>query len=1069
MLDFNTLFSSKLDDLITQVDDRSIIIFKGFDVEQIRVLIAHQNSINNDLSIIDNDSLNLHKLQDQCLNMVTKIATSNEILVGFYEELLLLKEFLRFFVNRKIVVVENSLLEHWTPCVIDNTQALALFDYHKQDKNTDDEKILLLSELYSDVKVLDKDKILLLPIIIEYENVEYTDYWTNITEIYDEPDTEVTIELYTKEDWSYRLDLIHGIQKSALILVKNLDIDNFTSPLTYVLTELHIPFIVDEAELYDEKIIYDDNLFLPVLKKFWGKDAAFRTLKFYKNPDYSTDIEEISQGQLIAEIVDQCELAQNEGDYKNIFITAPTGAGKSILFQLPALYMSEKYGYVTVVVSPLIALMNDQVYQLNNERGITSAACINSSMTLEQRIATSEKIRSGKISTIYLAPELLLTINLQSFLGDRKVGLFVIDEAHTVTSWGRDFRSDYWFLGDFIKKCRREGMIFPVLCLTATAVYSGNDDVVGETINELNLERTIIHLGCVKRENIDFDIIVHNEDISEKLDVLKRNITLERLSEFVKKQEKTLVYCPYRTHVDDIYQMLSASSHSLIRRYHGKLPNAERKMTEIDFRCGKALGLICTKAFGMGVDVSDIVHIYHYAPTGSLADYVQEIGRAARDPALTGIAHTDYFRKDIRYIRTLNSISEMRHYQLREMLKKLYAIYCSKKRRNLLIGAETFEYLFGTDNVENRMKLGLQLIAKDLNNKFSFPVMIVRPKAMLAQNYVCIPKAIESEFLKKYGAYAKKQGGNGYRTVLLNSNKNNIMQVYSIGDTYLVDMEAIWENCYPDISFGMFKKTFFNTGYCVDGETYHFSPRVRVDIHYENEKYDSVVSLTEKWVTAIRDIFYKYRHSESKSFTARMFQDDLAEEFGDKAISHEKIVMLLDIFSCDVDENAAYTQVRSQVRVLTRRKQQNLDETVYFVNNTAYDRLPNFLSNYLHQCAPNTDENNFTRYYPSTQDKPIEIMPLLRLLEVLNFASYEIRGGEKAQVFVRINDPQKIQRLADAYYTNSVLQAVHDRHVKSQKIIEAFFTKQFTTEQRWDIIEQYFLGREDYVNEVLGI
>lgn len=154
---------------------------------------------------------------------------------------------------------------------------------------------------------------------------------------------------------------------------------------------------------------------------------------------------------------------------------------------------------------------------------------------------------------------------------------------------------------------------------------------------------------------------------------------------------------------------------------------------------------------------------------------------------------------------------------------------------------------------------------------------------------------------------------------------------------------------------------------------------------------------------------------------------------------------------------------------MTRRKQQNLDETIYFVNNTAYDRLPNYFSYYLHQCAPNTDERNYTRYYPSMLDKSIEIMPLLRMLEVLNLASYEIRGGEKAQVFVRINDPLKIKMLTETYYTNGVLQEVHNRHVKSQNIIDAFYTRRLSTEQRWDIIEQYFLGHEDYVEEKLGI
>ena len=102
-------------------------------------------------------------------------------------------------------------------------------------------------------------------------------------------------------------------------------------------------------------------------------------------------------------------------------------------------------------------------------------------------------------------------------------------------------------------------------------------------------------------------------------------------------------------------------------------------MTERDYKSGTAMGLVCTKAFGMGIDVGDITHVIHFAPTGTLSDYVQEIGRAARNPKIQGIAHIDYFSSDLRYVRALNGISEMRQYQLREILKKLCVIYRTKK------------------------------------------------------------------------------------------------------------------------------------------------------------------------------------------------------------------------------------------------------------------------------------------------------------------------------------------------------------------------------------------------------
>lgn len=119
-------------------------------------------------------------------------------------------------------------------------------------------------------------------------------------------------------------------------------------------------------------------------------------------------------------------------------------------------------------------------------------------------------------------------------LGERKIGLLVIDEAHTVTSWGRDFRSDYWFLGDFLKSVKKNGYAFPVLCLTATAVYTGVDDVVNDTIAELDLNNPILHLGNVKRKNIRFDISCRQKNkYGEKLKTIKKILFLKKYSPFL--------------------------------------------------------------------------------------------------------------------------------------------------------------------------------------------------------------------------------------------------------------------------------------------------------------------------------------------------------------------------------------------------------------------------------------------------------------------------------------------------------------------------------------------------------
>ena len=130
--------------------------------------------------------------------------------------------------------------------------------------------------------------------------------------------------------------------------------------------------------------------------------------------------------------------------------------------------------------------------------------------------------------------------------------------------------------------------------------------------------------------------------------------------------------------------------------------------------------------------------------------------------------------------------------------------------------------------------------------------------------------------------------------------------------------------------------------------------------------------------------------------------------------------------------------------------------------------MPGFFQRHLSQCFPSGEDNVFCRFYPLLQNRPIELMPLLRLLELLKLARYEIRGGEKAEAFIRINDPQKL-RLAATNYKNNVLQMIQSRHKRNQELLSAFFKKEMSDDARWDLIEEYFLGNEDTVRQTLGL
>lgn len=461
----------------------------------------------------------------------------------------------------------------------------------------------------------------------------------------------------------------------------------------------------------------------------------------YKDLNINHDVIEISQGSIIETVVQQAEQAYygNKDNVKNVLLTSPTGAGKSLLFQLSAIYLAEKYGLLTLVISPLVALMNDQVEGL---KGYDAIATLNSNKTAAEKETILKGVREGTVNILYLAPELLLSYTINSFIGDRKLGLLVVDEAHTVTTWGRDFRVDYWFLGDYLRKAKRILKYpFPIFALTATAVWdpTGKNDMVFDTIRSLNMDPCIKFIGVVRRTNITFEI--GSSNISKNYEEKRKQLTIKRIHEALDADRKTIVYFPFRRTVDSIVMSEEVEDiRDKVARYHANLFPEEKTLNAEAFRNGSKPIMCATKAFGMGIDVSDIREVYHHAPTGCLSDYVQEIGRLARDPNIKGIAKIDFSPNDFRYIRKLHGLSAIKPYQLMQVLKKLMAIYrINGEKRNMLISASDFAYIFPLatpEGVDQNLKSCLLLISNDLLNKLRFHSLIVRPKSLFSKCFI---------------------------------------------------------------------------------------------------------------------------------------------------------------------------------------------------------------------------------------------------------------------------------------------------------------------------------------------
>lgn len=1059
---FQTIFEEKVEELLNKYNSQTFFVFRGFGIEQIKYLVKHPKSVLQDKGLINNEVIDISLLDKSKKVLNRNLMNADGNVVGFYEELIALCTVIKdlsLIFDGNIVIVNNNLFPNAIPSCISYEEASNLFDYMQLDKNKEDDAMELLSQYYSDSMVLNNEA-LLYPINVHKDlGLQVIDFFApHEFSSFSNTVGEKEILIGTESDYLFRLSILNDTAEDINIKCVSSGAKEKPDTLIAVLEHLDIPYSVTTIDAGTSDFEYDAGQFLGYLKKYWGANAEFRDLEFYSDPNISKDIKVISQGSLVSEIVDQCEMALSDEMYRDIFITAPTGAGKSLLFQLPALYIAEKYNLVTIVISPLIALMNDQVSQLEKERGVKIATCINSSISFEERQNSIEDIRSGKKSIVYLAPELLLSTGLQTLLGDRRIGLLVIDEAHTVTSWGRDFRTDYWFLGDFLRTVKKNGMNFPVLCLTATAVYSGVDDVVNDTIIELDLENPILHLGNVKRKNIKFDITCKDKNVyDEKLETVKKNLVLERVREYVSKNEKTLAYCPYKSHVDSIYNELSRNEKLLIRRYYGGLLKPEKSLTEVEYRERKIISLICTKAFGMGVDRSDIKHIVHFAPTGNLADYVQKIGRAARDPAIEGIAHMDFFYGDMRYVRALHGMSELNQFQLKAMLKKIVNIYETKKHRNMLIAPDSFSHLFGEKELETKVKSGLLMLSKDLKYKYGFPVLIVRPRVMLTRIFVSVPDSLQSEFNEKFGDFSKKIGKIPDKYV---PNPDGSETKFSYpGTVYSLRVGDLWEQKYSDLSFGTFKYQLFDPTFMQDRDGNHLAPRMQVNINYY-KPFSEVQKIIIELLDAVMCVLSFHKKGEKKSFDESTFSSELNEQLGANGLDRNQIGMLLDMLTLEVKENTVFQQNRSIYKILQKRKKQNSVDSAEYIVMGNYSMLKNNMLRLLSQCFPN-DDLQYHSYVPYSNDKSVSVMPILKLLEIVGLASYDLRGGENAEIFLRINDPDKIKRLANSKYQNDVLREIRRKHKDSQELMRKFFTTQMSDENRWDFIESYFLGRED--------
>ena len=304
----------------------------------------------------------------------------------------------------------------------------------------------------------------------------------------------------------------------------------------------------------------------------------------------------------------QHEVIQTLLEERDCLAIMPTGAGKSICFQLPALMMPG----VTLVISPLISLMKDQVDSLVNQE--IPATYINSQCTFEEAKARFAAIRAGRVKLVYISPERLENEFFTSFMQSLPISMFIIDEAHCVSQWGHDFRPSYCAIKDWVAALPKRPVVG---AFTATATEKVKEDMM----NLLGLQKERIFIGGFDRPNLYFRVVRTNRKLDFALAYVQQH-----------QEDSGIIYAATRKEVDRVYEELTRRG---IRagRYHAGLSDDVRRTMQDAFTYDRLQVIVATNAFGMGIDKSNVRYVIHYQMPKNIESYYQEAGRAGRDGA----------------------------------------------------------------------------------------------------------------------------------------------------------------------------------------------------------------------------------------------------------------------------------------------------------------------------------------------------------------------------------------------------------------------------------------------------
>ncbi|MEQ9563371.1 MAG: RecQ family ATP-dependent DNA helicase, partial [Woeseiaceae bacterium] len=393
-------------------------------------------------------------------------------------------------------------------------------------------------------------------------------------------------------------------------------------------------------------------------------DAQKELVRWFGFPDFRLEPSD-ADGQPLQKAIVEAAMAN-----EHVLGILPTGTGKSICYQVPALSRFDKTGDLTVVISPLVALMADQVTGLERH-GITTCAALNGLLSMPERADVLDRVRLGDIGILIVSPEQLRNRSFRRVLDQRQIGAWVLDEAHCLSKWGHDFRPDYRYVSRFIRERAGNDFVPPVLCLTATAKPEVLEDIIGHFRERVGIDLTLFDGGS-HRTNLDFAVVATTqpEKFAHVFQILESDLPDDIAG-------GAIAYCATRRSTEELAAFLQAKGMSAAH-FHAGLPPETKKEVQKQFIEGDLRVITATNAFGMGIDKPDVRLVVHADIPGSLENYLQEAGRAGRDRKAARCVLL-YTPEDVEKQFSMSARSRLSPREIKAILKSLRRLD-SKKR-----------------------------------------------------------------------------------------------------------------------------------------------------------------------------------------------------------------------------------------------------------------------------------------------------------------------------------------------------------------------------------------------------